>query len=371
MVNEVNLALYFICHHGHYDSFRRDVRFVKEVTLRGHVPVTYFFSGIQIDEMEKHHGSLACENGLDVLWAMRGGDFINPQFGYNSPYLSEIGIMPYNHIPLVQPWQQDIWHNYLWGILADQVKWSRGLAERVFDKTPVSIHPPDGIYAPASANALKTLGLDNVVVSSEYLGGDKSAKGVVYYGSGLNHVMRTNDIHLPAFRGRPGEFVEAVENYAQATGRGFVVVGCDIDEVDGKRGMSLEEGIWFVREIGNQVFGRHGRMRMININAAAHWNFVHQPIEWVWGWNDVHAMIYGDGSLGFIDGERNGAVSHVNHLIADRYHRGWDGGTIKAAKASLWEAADAACRNTWCCYDPWITSHFWGNINYARHLLQG
>lgn len=370
MVNEVNLALYLIYHHGHFDDFIRDARLIQRVSFEKGVPVTYFFSGIQLDKMADARDSIHNALWFDFVGAIQSGCFINPRVGYSDAHKPELGIMPYNHIPLIHPFNQGIWGDYFKGILRDQVLWSIGIAEQKYHRTPVSIHPPDGIYAPAAAHCLKHCCLDSVVISGDFLRDFRHQKGLLYWASGLRHVMRTNDIQLqnPSFS-NARDFVNAVESYGHENNMPFVSVGCDIDEFNGMRGMSLHDGAARLCCVGDEIVRRRGRVKMININAAAHWNWYQTGIEQVWPWNNVYAMIEGDGCLGFIDRGRNHEIGHVVSLIARRYHEGWNGDSIDFAKHRLWEAADAACRNKWCFYC--LSEHYQGNINSARHVLQG
>jgi len=368
--NEVNLALYLIGHHGHWNDFIRDARVIQRVSFEKQVPVTYLFSGIQLDKMADARGSIQNDLWFDFIGAMQGGHFINPRVSYSDAHKPELGIMPYNHIPLVQPFGEQTWADYFNGILRDQVLWAKGVAEQKYHRTPVSIHPPDGIYSPAAAHCLKNCGLDNVVVSGEYLGGNRHAKGLLYWASGLRHVMRSNDIQIQDSRFyNARDFVNAVESYGHENNMPFVTVGCDIDEFNGMRGMSLHDGVARLCCVGEEVLSRGGRVKMVNINAAAHWNMYQTGIEQVWPWNNVYSMINGNGDLGFMDSGRNAEIGHVVWLIGERYRQGWDGGTIAFAKHCLLEAADAACRNSWCS-GP-LTGYYQDRIGQARHVLQG
>ncbi|MDP2925011.1 MAG: hypothetical protein Q8N99_01435 [Nanoarchaeota archaeon] len=365
MVNEINLSLYLICHHGHWNDFIRDARVIQRVSFEKSVPITYFFSGMQLDKMADARESIHNDLWFDFVGAVQKGHFINPRVGYNDSHKPELGIMPYNHIPLVHPWGERIFGDYFDGILRDQVLWSKGIAEQKYHRTPVSIHPPDGIYAPAAAHCLRNCGLDAVVVSGEFLRDFRHQKGLLYWASGLRHVMRTNDVQVQdSHFSNARDFIYAVEAYGHENNMPFVVVGCDIDEFNGMRGMSLHDGVARLCCIADEAY-RKG-IKMININAASHWNMYQTGIEHVWPWNNVFAMINGNGDMGFIEEGRNYEISHVVGLIAKRFHEGWD---VDEAKHRLWEAADAACRNTWC--SSCLSGHYQGNINRARHLLQG
>ena len=370
MVNDVNLSLYLICHHGYWDDFIRDARLIQRVAFEKGFPITFFFSGIELDEIARHKDKIWDELWFDLVGAIQGEYFINPRLGKSNPYKPELGIMTYNHVPLVQPWLREQ-GEYLEGILPDQIQRSKEVAEREFHKTPVTFHSPDGVYAPAAAYKLKQHGLDTVVVSGEFLGNDKHAKGKLYWASGLRHIMRTNDIQ---FQWR--EFydarhaVDAIEAYGHDNDNDFVVVGFDSDEVNGmsekNNGITLEDGIARLCCIGDEVYRRNGRVKMINCNAAAYWNLKRADITEIWAWDDVHAMQNQWGNLDWIIGDRNDEVSHVIRLIGERYRRGWD---IREAKEFLYKAADSACRHK--DFGDGLTAHFLGNINEARRLLQG
>ncbi len=370
MVNEVNLALYLICHHGHWDDFIRDAEIIQRVSLEKGVPITYFFSGLQLEKMAEQRGAIHNARWCDVIGGMQGGRFVNPRSGYHHAHLSEIGIMPYSHIPLVQPWGRFIQAEYFDGILRDQIRWSKGVVERHYQKTPVTIHPPDGVYSPSAAKMLREGGLDTVVVSGEFLGSDQHAKGILYWASGLRHIVRTNDIQLPS----PGfwdakVFLDAVEEYGHRNNIGFVVVGCDSNELYGMREVSLHDGVARLCCIGDEAYRRCGRIKLVNCNAVAHGNLHSTDLEKFWGgWDDVRSMI-GDGSLNFLDEGKNWEVGHVAYLIGERFRQGWDGQVIQEAKECLWRAADMACRNKH--YAGALEAHYQGNIKRARHLLQG
>jgi len=371
LVNQVNLVLGLICHHGDWDDFIRDARVVQRVSIEKRVPVTYLFSGMELDKLADNRDKVHNALWFDLVGAIQSSNyFINPRCGDSNPHKSEIGVAPYNHIPLVQPWAQNLWGEYFWGILKDQMLWSKGIAERKFYKTPVTVHPPDGVYAPAAADLLRKLGFDTVVVSGEFLGGNGHAKGILYWASGLRHLMRTNDIQPQS-----GEFqnarnlVDRVEQYGHENDMPFVVISCDIDEFNGMRGMNLDDGVARLCCIGDEVYRRNGRVQMVNANAAAYWNLHQAPMEWFWPWNDVHAQIHGDGGLGWINEERNGVITHLIWLVGERYRQGWDGGVIQRAKECLWRAGDIACRNGY--FGEGLRNYFWGNVNHARYLLQG
>ena len=368
MVNEVNLSLYLICHHGHWGDFIRDARLIQKVSFEKKVPITYFFSGIEFNEIANNRDAIHNELWFDLVGAMQGEHFINPKMGMFDAFKPELGIMTYNHVPLVQPWLLDQ-REYLEGILPEQIWRSKEIAQRAFHKTPVTFHPPDGVYAPAAAYKLKEYGMDAVVVSGEFLSNNRHAKGVLYWASGLRHLMRTNDLQPQSSQFLDAKhFVDAAEAYAHDNDSGFVVVGCDIDEFNGMRGMSLEEGVARLCCIGDEAYKRNGRIKMINCNAAAHWNLRQASIEEIWNWNDVHAMQNSEGNLDWIIGERNNEIIYLVGLIGRRHREGWD---VRQAKEYLYKAADSACRHKDFGYDGWITDYFWGNINEARRLLRG
>lgn len=365
MVDEINLSLYLICHHGHWDDFIRDARLIQRVAFEKGVPITLFFSGVELNALASHRDSIHSELWFDLIEAIRGDHFINPKFGINGPYKPELGIMAFNHVPLVQPWLEDQ-REYLEGILPDQIQRSIDKAEQEFYKTPVTFHPPDGVYAPAAAYRLKQHDLDTVVVSGEFLQGNRHAKGVLYWALGLRHLMRTPDIQPQDSQFEDAKyFVDAVEDYGHNNDIGFVVVGCDIDEFTGRK-MSLHDGIARLCCIGDEVYRRNWRVKMINCNAAAHWNLKQNNIEQAWPWNHVYAMQNCEGNLDWIIGDRNEAVSDVVKLIGQRYRQGRD---VSAAKEHLYMAADSACRHK--DYGTPLRDHFWGNINEARRLLHG
>ena len=373
MVNEVNLSLYLICHHGNWDDFILDARLIQRVSFEKWMPITYFFSGIQLDKMSKHRYEIWNKLWFDLVGAMQGEHFINPRRGMYDPHKPELGIMTYNHAPLVQPWLVDQ-REYLEGILPDQIERSKQVAEQEFHKTPVTFHPPDGVYAPAAAYKLKQHSLDTVVVSGEFLGDNRHAKGVLYWASGLRHLMRTNDVQPQSsefWEGRniadgARNFVDAVEAYGHKHDIGQVVVGCDIDEFT-KR-IDLKDGIARLCCIGDEVYRRNGRVTMIDCNTASYWNLHQTNIESIWPWDHIHAMQNSEGNLDWIIRNRNDMVNHVVWLIGQRYREGWD---VRQAKECLYRATDSALRHSDYGYDSWMTNHFWGNINEARRLLQG
>jgi hypothetical protein len=355
--------LYLICHHGYSDDILKDARVIQRVSIEKRSPITYFPSGIELNALNDNRDRINNELWMDIVGAIQSDLFINPRFRDNNPYKSELGIMPFHHIPFVQPWSQDLWGEYFKGFLEDEIKWSQSLAEQKFHKTPVTIHPPDGMYAPAAAYTLKQLGLDTVVVSTEFRGDDRHSKGILCWTSGLRHLMRTNDIQPQAHEFcNAGHFVDAVEAYGHQNDIGFVVVGCDIDEFNGMRGMSLHDGIARLCCIGDEVYRRN--ISMVNCNAAAYWNLHQTSIENVWKWNDVHSMI-GNGNLDFIDSERNGIISHLIWLTGERYRQGWD---VRQAKDRIGMALDIALRNKYFCHGYW-TGYFYDNVNEARRLL--
>lgn len=364
MVNEVNLSLYLICHHGHWDDFKRDARLVQRVAFEKGIPITLFFSGIELDAIASHRDALHNELWFDIVGAIQGNQFINPRFGLNDPFKPELGIMTYNHVPLVQPWFPDQ-REYLEGVLPDQIQRSIDAARYRFDKIPVTIHPPDGVYAPAAAYKLRQYDLDTVVVSGEFLGGNRYAKAILYWASGLRHLMRTNDIQPQDSRFQEARhFVDAVQTYGHENNLGFVVVGCDIDEFNGMRGMSLEDGVARLCCIGDKAYRRG--LKIINCNAAAYWNINHASIESIWPWNDVHAMQNAEGNLSWLREDRNWAVGHVVWLVEKRYMEGRD---VRQAKEHLYMAADIACRNG--PFSDGLCGYFDYHINEARRLLQG
>ncbi|MBU1005275.1 MAG: hypothetical protein KJ561_05590 [Nanoarchaeota archaeon] len=374
MPNQINLVIGLICHHGDWDDFKRDARVIQRVSFEKRVPVTYLFSGMELDAIANNRGKLCSELGFDIVGAMQSNHFISPRFGHADAHKPELGIMPYNHIPLVHPWAQHLWGEYFEGILQDQIRWSQGIAEQMFHKTPVTIHPPDGVYAPAAAHALRGLGFDTVVVSGEFLGSDRHSKGILYWASGLRHLMRTNDIQPQDDEFQDARhLVDRVEQYGHENDMPFVTITCDIDEFNGMRGMGDCDGIARLCCIGDEAYKRGGRVQIVNANAAAHWNMHSTNVETAerntWPWNDVHAQIHGDGGLGWIEGERNWVVGHVVWLIGERYRQGWEGGVIQRAKEHLWMAADIACRNKY--FQDGLSCYFWENIRYAKQLLNG
>ena len=353
MVDHVNLALYLICHHGDGVEAGKDAEVIRRVSEKG-VPITYFFSGIELNALD---GDI-----VDIIKR----EFINPKTGYSNPYKPELGITPFHHIPLVQPWGQDLWGDYFEIFLKDEVEWSKDIAEQKFHKTPVTIHPPDGVYAPAVASVLKEVGLDTVVVSGEFLGENRNAKGITYWASGLRHLMRTNDIQPNFSRySNAWHFVDEVEAYGHENDISFVTVGCDIDEFNGMRDLNIYDGIARLCCIGDEV-ARRQHISMINCNTAAYWNLHQTDIEVIWPWNDIHGMIHGNGDISWVDQGRNNFVNYMISLVLQRKNEGWD---IGEAKNRLSAAMDIACRNRYFC--DWLDEHFYGNMYVAKHLLQG
>lgn len=287
MAREVNVSICLYYHHGHFEGYEKDVRIIKATSIDKGMPLTHFISGIQLDEMQKHRATLHEKTWFDIVDLIRNSNrFINPRFGDNDPYKSELGIMPYNHIPLVHPFAPQIWGIYFDGILKDQILWSKRIAEQHFGITPVSIHPPDGIYSPAAAHTLRQCGLDTVVISSEYMWNPHD-KGLLYWASDLRHVVRTNDVQLQHFWDAR-EFVNRVVDYANQHDLHFVTVGLDSDSIP------IDSLIPRLCCIADEAYKRG--VKLININAAANWNMWQDNIERVWGnWDNVWAMMNKEG----------------------------------------------------------------------------
>ena len=107
LVNEVNLSLYLICHHGNWDDFIKDARIIQRVAFEKQVPITLFFSGIELKALADDRDYIKNELGFDLVGSIQGDHFINPRRGMYNPYKPELGIMTFNHVPLVQPWLED------------------------------------------------------------------------------------------------------------------------------------------------------------------------------------------------------------------------------------------------------------------------
>ena len=116
MPNQINIILGLICHHGNWNDVIRDAELIRRVSIEKRIPITYFLSGTEIDAIANNRERIKNESGFDLVGAIQSSDyFINPRLGDNSPYKSEVAIMPYNHIPLVQPWAPNLWGNILKG----------------------------------------------------------------------------------------------------------------------------------------------------------------------------------------------------------------------------------------------------------------
>lgn len=367
MIGHVNLVLYLICHHGQPDEVLKDAEVIYRVSIEKGVPITYFFSGIELNALYENRDTIHHLLWTDLIDGIKR-EFINPRLGYNNPYKSELGITPFHHIPLVQLWAQHLWGEYFEGFVKPEIIWSKGVAEQVFHKTPVTCHPPDGVYTLAAAHTLKELGLDTAVMSGEFLGDNRHAKGKLYWASGLRHLVRTNNIqpNSPEFWDAKS-FVDAVEAYGHHNNVPFVTVGCDIDEFNGMRGLSLHDGIARLCCIGDEVYRRSG-VSMINCNAAAHWNLYQSDATDVLPWNYVISMINDDGKLGWLDTHRNGIISYLIELTGKRYRQGWD---VTDTKHHIMMASDIALRNRYFCYDGCLTNYFYDNVNCAKELLEG
>ncbi len=369
MIHHVNLSLCLICHHEEPYEVLKDAQVIHEVSIKRRVPITYAISGKELNALGRNRDWIRHELGVDLIGEMQSDNyFINPRLRNNGPYKSELCMMPSNHAMLVQPWSQDIWSEYFREFIEEQIRWSRDRAEQVFHKTPVTIHPPDGVYAPAVAYTLKKLGLDTVIVSGEFLGENRHAKGVLYWASNLRHLMRTNDIQpqYPAFY-HARDFVNTIENYGHRHDVGFVVTSCDIDEFNGMRNLSIYDGIARLCCIGDETYEHQG-VSMVNCNAAAHWNLFQEPIENVWPWNNVYAQIRGNGNLDWIDPHRNEKIGRLIQLAIQRRDQGWN---IRQAKNHIHTALDSALRNRDFCYEGWLPECFDNNTNEAMRLLQG
>ena len=127
MAEEVNLSLYFICHHSNTDEVLRDAELIRRVAFEKQMPVTFFFSGVELDAILRERETIRRElQGFDLVAAMQGNHFINPRFGMADPYKPELGITTFNHVPLVQPFLEDQ-REYLEGVLPDQIQRSIGM----------------------------------------------------------------------------------------------------------------------------------------------------------------------------------------------------------------------------------------------------
>lgn len=373
LADEATLSLYFICHHGSRDEVIRDGEFIKRTAFEKRMPVTFFFSGVELEAILRERETIKRRlDGFDLVAAIQGDRFINPRGGITDPHKSELGIMTFNHVPLVQPFLEDQ-REYFEGILPEQIQRSMDIAYYQFWKTPVTFHPPDGVYAPAAAYKLRQHGLDTVVVSGEFLDGNEQAKGNLYWTpNGLKHLMRNNDIQLQERKFYDARhFVDAVRDYAFRNNRRRIVIGCDSNEVngmsEGSNGMSLEGGIARVCCIGDEAY-RNG-IRLINCNASAHLpnhNGDHADLESIWPWNDIHAMQNAQGDLSWIMGDRNDIISYAVWLVGERHGQHWD---VREAKENLHLAADSALRHKH--YGHFFTKHFKYHINKAIGLLQG
>ena len=102
MVNNVNLSLYLICHHGCWDDFIRDARLIQRVAFEKGVPITLFFSGIELDALARHRYDIWRVLWFDLVGSIQGEHFINPMAGRYDAHKPELGIMTFNHVPLVR-----------------------------------------------------------------------------------------------------------------------------------------------------------------------------------------------------------------------------------------------------------------------------
>lgn len=367
MVEQVNLVLGLICHHGDFDAVVRDALLILKVSVEKRIPITYFFSGKEIKALIENREMIYERLGVDVIALIQSDLFINPRFGNCDSYKSELAIMPLDHVPLVQPWAQDLWGQYFGYFLNCQVGGSIKLAQEYFYKTPVTILPPDGVYAPAAAHTLKHLGIDTVVISGESFRENKHSLGILYWASDLRHLVRTPDIQpqISEFN-KASDFVDTVQGYGYEHDIPFVVAVCDSDEFNGMRNLTFDEGIARLCCIGDEAFGRLG-FGMVNCNAAAHWNQYQEPVTNVWSWDNVYGMIHEDGNIGWIDSERNGLVGHALYLLAqsDPSREGFN-----KAKYHLGKAGDIALRNCYFCHSPRLSDLFYENIYIAIDLLQ-
>ncbi|MBI4452431.1 hypothetical protein HY637_03305 [Candidatus Woesearchaeota archaeon] len=372
MVNEVTLSLYFICHHESRDEVIRDAELVRRVACEKWMPVTFFFSGVELEAILRERETIKWAlDGFDLVAAIQGDFFINPRFGMADPYRPELGIMTFNHVPLAQPFLEDQ-GEYLKGVLPDQIGRSINIAQYGFHKTPVTLHASDGVYALYSAHDVRQQGVDTVVASGEFLDGNERAKGNLYWASGLRHLIRNNGIQLQDRKFYDARhFVDVARYKASLTNGGRVVSGCDSNEVNGMsesaNGMSLRDGITRVCCIGDEAY-RSG-VRLINCNASAHLpnrNGDHADLESIWPWNDVHAMQNAEGNLSWIIRDRNDIISYAVWLVGERHRQRWD---VREAKEHLYLAADSALRHEH--YGHFFTEHFKYHINQAIGLLQG
>ena len=332
----------------------KDAALIYHVAIQKRVPITFFFSGVEIESM-RHH---------PISEAIRNGPFINPRFGHCDSYSPEIGVMTYNHNPLYLPgfWDQ---REYLEGILPDQIGRSIDVAQQVLGITPVTFTGPDGIYAPAAAYKLRQHGLDSVVVSGEFLGDYRHGKGMVYHASGLRHPMRTNDIQPHHFHS-PKDLVNRIMNYAYENNTPHVIVSCDIDEFNGMKARPLGEGIGFLCQLGDEIY--RPETKMINCNASSYWN-PHQDfnITRVWPWNEPHSMQNGRGDFDYMFHDRLNMLKHLVWLIGQRNREGWN---VQPAKEDYYIAGDAACLHR-AFGNGWIEQHFWKHVLKVKEFLRG
>jgi len=373
MVNDVNVAIGLIGHHGHLDDIEPDTRIIKAVSIDKGIPITYLLTGVELDEIQRNRNKLQSRTWFDIVDEIRNsGKFINPGFGNFSPGSSELGISTYNHVPAVHPMDDPMWEFYFNTVVQNQIHRSKRIAEKEFGITPRTFHPPDGIYSPAAAHTIKNAGLDTTLVSSEHFW-SANDKGKVYFASGLRHAVRTNDIqpqNPKYWEGKPiidgaYHFIEDVKSYAHKTNSGFVIVTCDIDEFSGKRGVRLHHGIERLCAIGDAAHNTHG-LNLININAASHQNINDGgDLTNVWGnWNNVFAMMNGNGDLSFIHGEKN---ARLGELLRKMEGRSWDGHDISTAIDRFSEAGDSACRNGW--WGDCLTGYFDSKVSEAYQAL--
>ncbi|HLG24828.1 MAG TPA: hypothetical protein VI564_07910 [Candidatus Nanoarchaeia archaeon] len=324
MAYEINLSLYLICHHGDSNA-RNDMELIRRVSIENKVPITYYISGIELEEMGRLSES-SFRHGYDFRQKV-SESFIHPRWGINDKHKPEIGIMTYNHNTLVLPHldyaDSELYFNH---IVSPQILKIKSKLKELFGIDATTIHPPDGVYSPRAAYTLKKEGLDAVVVSGEFLQDNHHAKGVLYWKDGLRHLMRTNDLQPQSSRFyEANNFLSAVEWYADTFGINTITVGCDIDEFTGRSGnMNLEDGVQRLLHIGKYAYESHGRINLVNCNAASYLNPNQQDIGQIWPDDEVHAMQNGTGDLSwFIPKTFEMKLNTFKH-IAQRIREGWN-----------------------------------------------
>lgn len=375
---KVGVGVFLFSHHGEEsDVWKVEDKKVWKVAetikeaIKKRAPYTFFLTSYTLNAMAKIRPDVVEMIKWDTANILTGWD----------PKKVEIGISTSHHMPVVQPGLPlEYWGAYLEGFVKEQIGISKQILENTYHRTPRSFFPPEAMFSPDFIYLLQEMGIYCTIMSAEFLGDDRWAKGQVYHQSpdfrlgDTKIVARVNDINLDdAAQIDAWKTKERIKDYAASNNIERVVLGCDVDLYAGNRELSLKDGIARMCCLYDAI-SSDPEMYMVNVASIADGYHVPRNIYHLYAehgivdpQHHISSWMDGKGSLDKLDPYINGLANEFIIHHTNLWNKGKGCEKMQHAKEKFFYASGMEFRNK--DWSGGLRGTFDANYGPARQML--